>query len=156
MAPPNEQMLARLKEGIALYGDLQAVLETERSALVNYEMADIQAAIDRRKTLVGEMAEWEETVRELVGDSVDHPITACIETLSGLQRQTGLELVETLKASINKVQHTASVNHILAERNLSTVERTLDFYTGGSSRTTYGSNGDMAESTRRGVFATKG
>ncbi len=146
--------------GIALYGDLRDLLQIERVALVAHEAAEIDDANNRQEAILEEITQWEKESRDLLaepeGTSAVDTFGEMVKSWSGTARVQGEKLVSDLRETIEEARHLAAVNHILVERNLAMVSRTLDFYTGGKSKNTYDSQGAMADDRRYGMVTRKG
>lgn len=143
-------LIHHLKAGAALYRELGELLAAERGALVRHDLAAVERANAGRTDLLERIADWESAALERLAPvpgeaGWDGPATlgAAVRALPAAERPEGLAALERLKAAAEAAQEAAAVNHILVERNLDTVTRTLDLITGRPSRITYGPRGGV-------------
>jgi len=154
-----------LKDGAALHRELEALLVDERGALARHEVAGGEAANARRGALVQAIADWE---REAAGrldskPSGPHPpgaegpatLRAAVAALPEPERPAAEAALKALAASAVAARHAAAVNHIVLERNLDIVTRTLDLLTGRPSGTTYGPQGGVSRAPGGGLVGRK-
>jgi len=146
-----------LEAGAALYRDLEALLVAERPALAGPDQAAIAAANDRRAALLAAITAWEEEARALCGAGAGTSALAdAVAALPGHERPGAKAALERLAAAALSARHQAAVSHIVVERGLEAIGRTIDVLTGTWPSTTYGPQGDVARGTRRGLVERAG
>jgi flagellar biosynthesis/type III secretory pathway chaperone len=153
-------LLTELKAGAALYAELGALLDAEREPLARHELAAVEDANARRKDLLERIADWESAALERLAPTPDghgpETLGAAVRALPAAERPKVEAALADLKAAAEAARHAAAVNHILVERNLDTVSRTLDILTGRPSRLTYGPGGGVNPASGGGLVARKG
>lgn len=146
-----------LEAGAALYGELEALLVGERSALAGPDPAAIAAANDRRAALLAAIAAWEAEARALCGAGADGSgLKGAVAALPAPERPGAAAALERLAAAARSARHQAAVSHIVVERSLEAVGRTIDVLTGTLPSTTYGPRGGVARGARRGLVERAG
>jgi len=142
--------------GAVLYRGLEALLVAERSVLSGPDAAGIAGANERRAALLSEIAAWEEEARALATDANAPSLSAVVAALPAAERtETGAALKQ-LAAAAHAARHQAAVSHIVVERSLDAVGRTIDVLTGSPSNPTYGPQGGVARGPRRGLVERAG
>jgi hypothetical protein len=142
--------------GAALYRGLEALLAAERSVLSGPDAAGIAAANERRAALLAEIAAWEEEARALAVDGGAPSLSAVVAALPKADRPGADAALKQLAAAAHSARHQAAVSHIVVERSLEAVGRTIDVLTGTPSGTTYGPGGGVARGPRRGLVERAG
>jgi hypothetical protein len=151
MSTPRETFEA----GAALYRDLAALLGAERTVLAGPDAAAIAGANERRGALLTDIAAWEEEAGALATGAAGS-LSAVVAALPEAERTGAEDALKRLADAARAARHQAAVSHILVERSLEAVGRTIDVLTGTPSDTTYGPGGGMAKGARRGLVERAG
>lgn len=156
-----QRLLETIRGGTALYGRLGDLLEAEREALTGHDPAGVRAANAEREALLEEIAVWECEVTGLLDGlpppaAIEHTLRAAVAALPDPYRAGAEVALAALRESAETARHRAAVNHILLERSLDAVERTLDIFTGQRTGVTYESGGTKARGGSRGLVERKG
>jgi hypothetical protein len=145
------------KIGAALFRDLEALLLAERAALAGPDPKAIAAANDRRAALLSAIAAWEEEARALCDAGTGAPgLMDAVAALPAPERPGAKAALERLATAARSARHQAAVSHIVVERSLEAIGRTIDVLTGTWPGTTYGPQGDVARGARRGLVERAG
>jgi len=139
--------------GAALYRDLEALLGAERAVLAGRDAAAIDGANERRRTLLADIAAWEEEAGALAAAG---SLSAAVAGLPDAERPAAEVALASLTEAAKAARHQAAVSHIVVERSLEAVSRTIDVLTGTPSDSTYGREGSMARGARRGLVERAG
>jgi len=153
-----QPLATHLKEGADLYGELGRLLVAERGALARHELPDVKAANARRQVLLEAIAEWESATVEWLAEAPpagSPTLGTAVGALPAGPRKEAEAALAALKGTAEAARHEAAVNHILVERNLDTVERTLDILTGRRSRLTYSRQGGVPRGGAGDLVARK-
>lgn len=142
--------------GAALYRDLEALLGTERAVLAGPDPGAIATANERRQALLADIAAWEEEAGALVGAAGPDSLSAVVAGLPEADRPGAEAALARLADAARSARHQAAVSHIVVERSLEAVGRTIDVLTGTPSDATYGPRGGMARGARRGLVERAG
>jgi flagellar biosynthesis/type III secretory pathway chaperone len=156
-----QRLLETIRNGTALYGRLGDLLEAEREALTGHDPAGVRAANAEREALLEEIAVWEGEVTGLLNGlsppaAVEGSLRTAVAALPDPYRAGAEVALAALKEAAETARHRAAVNHILLERNLDLVQRTLDIYTGQRTGVTYEPDGAKARGGSRGLVERKG
>jgi hypothetical protein len=152
-----QPLVNHLKTGAELYGELGALLVSERGALARHELDAVARANARRQALLEAITEWESATVEWLASAPAGTATLgqAVRALPAPGRADAEAALSALKDTALAARHEAAVNHILVDRNLDTVERTLDILTGRRARLTYGRQGGMPRGGAGDLVARK-
>ena len=155
------ETLQRMTEGVGLYTRLRDLLSGEREGLVRQDLAEMESANLAREALLAEIADWEGDIAHLLGRDVDDSgegatLSQLIADYPETTRREAEQVLSRLEAIAREARRLAKANHILVERNLATVELTLDAFTGGPAAKTYDAYGGISKNARQHLVARKG
>jgi FlgN protein len=143
--------------GAAMYRGLEALLVAERSVLAGPDAGAIAGANDRRGALLVDIAAWEDEARELVaGVAGASSLAAVVAALPAPERPEAEAALGRLAGAARAARHQAAVSHIVVERSLEAVVRTIDVLTGTPTGTLYGPRGGVARGARRSLVERAG
>lgn len=153
--------LEQMTAGVGLYTRLRDLLESEQRDLVQQELAELENANRQREALLAEIADWEGDIAHILGRDVDDSGEGATlsQLIAGYPEQTrhkAEQVLTRLEAVAREARKLAKMNHILVERNLATVELTLDAFTGGPRAKTYDAYGGVSKGGRQNLLARKG
>ncbi|MBI5137090.1 MAG: flagellar export chaperone FlgN [Nitrospirae bacterium] len=156
-----EPTLQRMKTGVGLYTRLRDLLAREQDDLVRHNLSAIESHNGEQERLLHEIADWEGEVAHLLGRDLDdsgegQTLSQVIRELPQATRIEAERVLTTLEATARAARRLAAVNHVLVERDLATVELTLDAFTGGPAGKTYDAYGGVNRAARSTLLARKG
>lgn len=150
-----------MEAGAALYRELERQLVAELPALAGRDPKGIAAANDRQEALLDEITRWEADAASRFGTPADGAPPAIsfkslVAALCADERPAAEKALAGLSDAARAARHQAAVSHIVVERGLEAVGRTIDILTGTRSGTTYTAGGGVARTGRRGLIERAG
>lgn len=150
-----------IEAGAALYRELERQLVAELPALAGRDPKGIAAANDRQEVVLDEIARWEADAVRRFGPREDGaPPTATFKSLvaalCAAERPAAEKALASLSSAARAARHQAAVSHIVVERGLEAVGRTIDVLTGTRTGTTYTAGGGVSRTGRRGLIERAG